>query len=101
MRALDPEDALCVLRTDLSVEVLPSERVESELEQARVATLRERQRREQRELRASEAATELQRLDAVSDTASPERPFRVLLRFPDGTRAERASQPEFFLKFTT
>lgn len=80
---MSPEDALCVLRTDLSVEVLPPMALEDEKKRLKAVEARAEQQAEAREASVKAADDALRSRGAASAPAA-----RVRLRFPDGHKAE-------------
>lgn len=80
VESLEPHRALCVLNTDLTVDLMPSEKV-------RAKEIVESLRRDRRQ---AIAVVRQARAAAVRTFSSPSSsPLRVLLRYRDGSRAEQ------------
>jgi len=89
VRELEPESALCLIDTDLTVEVLPSEQTEAEQR-----AVEERQAKEEAAAREAAAREEMRlqrcRLKAEELPAEPsEGAVQLLLRLPAGGRLQR------------
>ena len=86
--SLHPERALCVLSTDLSVDVLPPMVVEERLRKAQAQSEKEKRLVEERKQRAAAARAALESREIPADGA----PVRVRLRFRDGSRSEATAK---------
>jgi len=99
VRALEPEQHIALLDTDLTVEVLPSEQTEAELRAEEERKAREealaREAEERERLRLERAAQKAAAL-GPEPAAGPD-VVQLLLRLPDGTRLQRRFLREMVL----
>ncbi|KAJ1458597.1 hypothetical protein M885DRAFT_91114 [Pelagophyceae sp. CCMP2097] len=83
---LDPDDALCIVSTDLEVDVLPSESVDDAAKRVAAAAVAAAAQLEHRAAHAAQCRAEL----AAPPPAAAGAAVRVLLRFSDGARVTEA-----------